>query len=155
MFIDHYQEQWPDWLATAKFAYNNKVQTSIKVLLFKANNRQDLYIEFEMRKKGKFERAEEFTKRIKEVYKKAEAVLRKYINRKRNKPEEYRVDNQVLLNTKDLKFQIKGRCLEKLIEQFVGLYKMKRIILTNVIELELLSTVKNTSSSKHQQSTYV
>jgi len=46
-----------------------------------------------MRKKGKFERAEEFTKRIKEVYKKAEAVLRKYINRKRNKPEEYRVDN--------------------------------------------------------------
>ena len=112
-------------------------------------------MEFEMRKKGKFERAEEFTKRIKEVYKKAEAVLRKYINRKRNKPEEYRVDNQVLLNTKDLKFQIKGRCLEKLIEQFVGLYKMKRIILTNVIELELLSTVKNTSSSKHQQSTYV
>ena len=69
------------------------MQTSIKVLLFKTNNRQDLCIEFEMRKKGKFERAEEFTKRIKEVYKKAEAVLRKYINRKRNKPEEYRVDN--------------------------------------------------------------
>ena len=56
----------------------------------------------------------------------------------------------MLLNTKDLKFQMKGRCLEKLMEQFVGLYKIKRIILTNVIELELLSTVKNTSSSKHQ-----
>ena len=69
------------------------MQTSIKVLLFKANNRQDLYIGFEMRKKGKFERAEEFTKRIKEVYKKAEAALRKYMNRKRNKPEEYRVDD--------------------------------------------------------------
>jgi len=27
MFIDHPQEQWPDWLATAEFAYNNKVQT--------------------------------------------------------------------------------------------------------------------------------
>ena len=25
MFIDHRQEQWPDWLATAEFAYNNKV----------------------------------------------------------------------------------------------------------------------------------
>ena len=25
MFIDHQQEQWPDWLVTAKFAYNNKV----------------------------------------------------------------------------------------------------------------------------------
>jgi len=25
MFIDHRQKQWPDWLATAEFAYNNKV----------------------------------------------------------------------------------------------------------------------------------
>jgi len=39
MFIDYCQEQWPDWLAMAEFAYNNKVQTSTKVSLFKANNR--------------------------------------------------------------------------------------------------------------------
>jgi len=38
MFIDHRQEQWPEWLGTAEFAYNNKVQTSTKVSLFKANN---------------------------------------------------------------------------------------------------------------------
>jgi len=38
IFIDHQQEQWPDWLATAEFAYNNKVQTSTKVSLFRANN---------------------------------------------------------------------------------------------------------------------
>jgi len=38
MFINHQQEQWPDWLATAEFAYNNKVQTSTKVSLFRANN---------------------------------------------------------------------------------------------------------------------
>jgi len=25
MFIDHRQEQWPDWLVIAEFAYNNKV----------------------------------------------------------------------------------------------------------------------------------
>ena len=25
MFIDHHQEQWPDWLATAEWVYNNKV----------------------------------------------------------------------------------------------------------------------------------
>jgi len=53
MFIDHQQEQWPDWLATADFAYNNKVQTSTKVSLFKADNRQDPCMGFEMRKKGK------------------------------------------------------------------------------------------------------
>jgi len=38
MFINHQQEQWPDWLVTVEFAYNNKMQTSTKVSLFKANN---------------------------------------------------------------------------------------------------------------------
>jgi len=67
----------------------------------------------EMRKKGKFEKAEEFTTRMKEVHKEAEAVLRKsqkkirkYADRKRNKPEEYKVGDWVLLSTKDLKYQI-------------------------------------------------
>ena len=46
------------------------------------------------------------------------------------------------MNTKDLKFQMKERCSEKLIERFVGSYKMKRIISTNAIELELSSTIK-------------
>jgi len=32
---------------------------------------------FEMRKKGKFEKAEEFSMRIKEIHKKVKAVLRK------------------------------------------------------------------------------
>ena len=68
--------------------------------------------------------------------------MRKYADRKRSKPEEYRVGNWVLLSTKDLKFQIKGRHSEKLIEQFMGPYKVKRIISTNTIELELLSTIK-------------
>jgi len=93
------------------------------VLPFKANNGQNSHMEFEMRKKGKFERAEEFVKRIKEVHKKAEVALRKsqeeirkYINRKRNKLEKYRVGDWMLLNTKDLKFQMKKRCLEKLME---------------------------------------
>ena len=86
---------------------------------------------------------------MKEVHKKAEAVLRKnqeeirkYADRKRSKPEEYRVGNRVLLSTKDLKFQIKGRCSEKLTEQFVESYKIKRVISTNMIELELPSTIK-------------
>jgi len=125
------------------------VQTSTKVLLFKVNNGQDPCIGFEMRKEKKFERAEEFMKRIKEIHKEAEAALkksqeeiRKYTDKKRSEPEEYRVGNWVLLSTKDLKFQIKGRCSEKLTEQFVGPYKVKRIISTNTIELKLPSTIK-------------
>ena len=93
MFIDHHQEQWLDWLATVEFIYNNKMQMSTRVLPFKANNGQDLYMGFEMRKKRKFERTKEFAKRIKEVHKEVEAVLRKSQEemRKRSEPEEYRV----------------------------------------------------------------
>jgi len=39
MFINHRQEQWPDWLGTAEFAYNNKVHSSTKISPFKANYR--------------------------------------------------------------------------------------------------------------------
>jgi len=48
----------------------------------------------------------------------------------------------VLLSTKDLKYQMKGRQLEKLTEQFVGSYQVKGIISTNAIELDLPSMVK-------------
>jgi len=96
MFIDYKQEQWPDWLVIAEFVYNNKVQTSIKVLSFKANIEQDLCMGFEIRKKRKFEKVEKFTMRIKKVHKEAKAVLkrsqeeiRKYIKRKRDNTKEY------------------------------------------------------------------
>jgi len=42
--------------------------------------------------------------------------MRKYVDRKRSKPEEYRVGDWMLLSTKDLKFQMKGRCSEKLMK---------------------------------------
>ena len=51
---------------------------------------------FEMRKKGKFEKVEDFITRMKEVHKEAEVALkrsqeemRKYADRKRSKVEEY------------------------------------------------------------------
>jgi len=71
---------------------------------------------FKIRKKGKFEKAKEFATRIKEVHEKAEAVLKKsqeemrrYADRRRSEIEEYRTGDWVLLSTKDLKYQIKGR----------------------------------------------
>jgi len=35
MFIDHCQEQWPEWLGMAEFAYNNKAHTGTKMSLLK------------------------------------------------------------------------------------------------------------------------
>jgi len=149
MFIDHRQEQWPEWLGTAEFAYNNKVHTGTKVLPFKANNGQDPRMGFEMRKKGKYEGAEKFAERIKNVQEEAKAALQKaqedmkqYADRERGKVEEYQVGDLVLLSTKDLKYQMVGRRTEKLTEHFVGPYKVKAIISSNAIELDLPSTVK-------------
>jgi len=47
-----------------------------------------------------------------------------------------------MLSTKDLKYQIVGRRTEKLMERFVGPYKVKKIILANTVELELPSTIR-------------
>jgi len=149
MFIDHRQEQWPDWLGMAEFAYNNKTHSSTKVSPFKANYGQDPRIGFEMRRKGKYEGAEKFVTKMKEIQEEAKAALgkvqeeiKKYIDKKREEVDDYKVGDLVMLSTKDLKYQIVGRRTEKLTERFVGPYRIKKIISLNTVELELPSTVK-------------
>jgi len=68
--------------------------------------------------------------------------MKRYVDRHRVKVAGYKVRDLVLLSTKDLKWQMVGRRSEKLTEQFVGPYKIKSIILANVVELELPSTIK-------------
>jgi len=68
--------------------------------------------------------------------------MKKFANRKRGEGEEYKVGDLVLLSMKDLKWQIKGRRLEKLTEHFVGPYKVKGIVSSNVIELELPRSIR-------------
>jgi len=67
MFIDHRQEQWPEWLGTAEFAYNNKAHSSTQTSPFKANYGQDPRMGFEGRKKGKYAGAEKFVEKMKEI----------------------------------------------------------------------------------------
>jgi len=149
MFIDHRQEQWPDWLGMAEFAYNNKVHSSTKTLPFKTNYGQDPRMGFKVRKKGKYKGAEKFIVKIKKIQEEAKAALgkvqkemKKYVDRKRAEVNEYRVEDLVMLSTKDLKYQMMERRTEKLMERFVGPYKIKKIISLNTVELELPSTVK-------------
>jgi len=61
----------------AEFAYNNKVHSGTKILLFKANNGWSLRMGFELRKKGRFKGAEKFMKKIEEVQSEAKAALMK------------------------------------------------------------------------------
>jgi len=104
---------------------------------------------FEVRKKGKYKGAEKFVTKIKEIQEETKAALgkvqkeiKRYIDRKRTKVNEYKEGDLVILSTKDLKYQMVGKRTEKLTKRFVGPYKIKKIILLNVVELKLSSTVK-------------
>jgi len=73
---------------------------------------------------------------------KAQADIKKYANKKRSDVEEYKVGDLVMLSTKDLKYQMVWRRMEKLTERFIGPYKVKKIVSTNAVELQLPSIVK-------------
>jgi len=60
----------------------------------------------------------------------------------RGEVEEYKVRDMVLLSTKDLKWQMVSRRTNKLMERFVGPYRVKGIILSNAIELDLPSSIR-------------
>jgi len=108
----------------AEFVYNNKAYLSTQTLSFKANYGQDPRMGFEGRKKEKYVGA------------------KKFANRKRSDINKYKVGDLVMLSTKDLKYQIVGRRMEKLTKRFVGPYKVKKVVSSNAVELELPSTVK-------------
>ena len=102
-----------------------------------------------MRKKGKVLRAEEFAAKMKEIQEEAQMALRKAQGKMkkqadwhRGEVEEYKVGDMVLLSTKDLKWQMIGRRTNKLTERFIGPYRVKRIISSDAIELDLPSSVR-------------
>jgi len=80
--------------------------------LFKVNYGKEPRIGFEIRKK-KYVKAEEFVKKIKEMYEEAKAVLRKsqekmkkYVDRKKE-AKEYKVGNRVCIHLSRLLFESK------------------------------------------------
>ena len=93
--MEHRQRDWPEWLATAEFAVNNKTHTATKVLPFMANYGRELRMGGNIRKKGKMESATEFVERMKKIHEEAGAALRKtqeemkrYANRSRKEMKE-------------------------------------------------------------------
>jgi len=73
---------------------------------------------------------------------KAQEEIKKYADRKRVEIDDYKVEDLVMLSTKDLKYQMVRKRTEKLTERFVDSYKIKKIVLLNTVELELPSIIK-------------
>ena len=76
-FVEHQQKDWPEWLASAEFAVNNKAHTATKVLPFIANYGRELRMGGDIKKKGKVESVMEFAERMKKVHEEAGAALKR------------------------------------------------------------------------------
>ena len=145
MYVNHRQNNWSEWLATAEFAFNNKVHTVTKMSLFKVNYGREPRMGFDIRKKRKNEKAEEFAKEMKKRHEEARAALvkaqeemKRQADRNRKEAEEYRVGDKVLISTKDFSIELMKRATKKLTEKFIGPYMVKKIVSENAVELELL-----------------
>ena len=104
---------------------------------------------FNIRKKGKNEKAEEFARKMKERHEKARAVLvksqkeiKKQADRSRKEVEKYRVGDKILISTKDFLMELMKRATKKLIEKLIGLYVVRKIVSENAVELELPASLR-------------
>jgi hypothetical protein len=146
-FVDHRQENWPEWLAVAEFTYNNKIQSATNASPFFVNTGRHPRMGVEPRKAGKHPAAQEFAEQMQQTHEEAQASLkvnneqmRKYADRKRSDAPEYKVGDSVLLSTKDL--PLRERPSRKLAEKYIGPYKIKNIINANAVELDLPLNMK-------------
>jgi len=146
-FVDHRQKDWPEWLASAEFAVNNKVHMATKVLSFMKNYGRELRMGGDIRKKGKVEKAMEFVEKMKKVYEEAGAALKKAqedmkrkVDKERRESENWKKGDRVLLSTKDLVF--KERLARKLVDQYVGLYTIEEVVSTNAVKLQLPTSMR-------------
>ena len=127
-----------------EFAFNNKVHTVMKSSLFKVNYRRELRMGFDIRKKGKNVKAEEFVKEMKDRHEEAKAAMvrsqeemKKQADRNRKKAEEYRVGDKVLISTKNFPMELMKRAMMMIIKKYIGPYVVKNIISENAVELKL------------------
>jgi len=128
----------------AEFAFNNKVHTATKILLFQVNYGRELRMGFDIRKKRKNEKAEEFVREMKEKHEevkvtlvKSQEEMKRQADRSKKEAEKYRVGNKVLISTKDFSVKLMKRATKKLTEKFIEPYVVKKIVSENVVELEL------------------
>ena len=140
-FVDHRQKDWPEWLASAEFAVNNKV------LPFMANYGRELKMGGDIRKRGKVENAMEFVERMKKVHEETGVVLKKtqenmkrQTDRGRKETKDWKKGDKVLLSTKDLVF--KERPAKKLVDRYVGLYTIEEVVFTNAVKLWLPISIR-------------
>ena len=68
--------------------------------------------------------------------------MKKQVDRSRKEIEEYKVGDKVLISTKYFSMELMKRVTKKLMEKFIGPYVVRKIVSENVVELELLVSLR-------------
>ena len=118
-----------------------------KVSLFIANYGRELRIGVDLRRKEKIEKVMEFAEKMRKVQEKAEVVLkrmqeemRRQVDREKKEVEKWKVGDRAMLSMKDLVF--KEKPVKKLVNQYMGLYIIDKIIFANTVKLRLLILIR-------------
>ena len=77
MFVSHRQNDWPEWITCAEFAYNNKVHMATQVSPFYTNYGYNPRMGIEPRRVTKSEPAKVFAERMKIIHEEAKSALSK------------------------------------------------------------------------------
>ena len=73
---------------------------------------------------------------------KSQEEMKRQVDRIKKEAEEYKVGDKILISTKDFLVELMKRVTKKLTEKYIGLYVVKKIISENVVELELLASLR-------------
>ena len=131
-FVDHRQKDWPEWLASAEFAVNNKIHSTTKVSPFMANYGREVRMGGDIKKKGKVEKAMEFVERMKKIQEEAGVALKK-VQEEKKRGRELEKERQSNAKYKDLVFKERPVC--KLVKRYMGPYEIEKVVLSNVVKL--------------------
>ena len=100
-----------------------------------------------LRRKRKIEKAMEFAERMRKIQKETEAVLikaqekmKRQVDRGRKEAEVWKEEDRMMLSMKYLVF--KKRPAKKLVNCYMGLYIIDKVVFTNVVKLQLLISMR-------------
>jgi len=66
--------------------------------------------------------------------------MKRYTDKKKKETEDWKKGDRVMLSTKDLVFR--ERPVKKLVKRYVGPYEIEKIVSTNVVKLQLPSSMR-------------
>ena len=146
LFVNHRQDDWVDWLATAQFSYNNRVQDSTGHSPFYLNYGLHPRVPTDTVRETPVANANEFAQMMANLHRstrqaleQAAADMKKFADRHRKEAPTYHLGDRVLLDASHLRTV---RPSKKLDLRRLGPFTISKIISPTAYELKLPTSWK-------------